>query len=277
MARCPCRQRSCSPTPACFTGTKYSIIIIVIIIIIIICIDGSCLPQGLDPRTTAGMFGNSRCIGEKKVNGVECFVLKLTSDPQNLKARSEGPAEIIRHVMFGYFSQRTGVLVQLEDSHLTRIQANNCGDAVYWETTINSFLDDYRPVEGMMIAHSGRSVVTLFKFGEMAMSHSKTRMEESWCIEEVAYNVAGLSVDCFIPPADIIRSKSISSTLTGLTAPTPPSDLDGFQKKHAPPQPPHSNRSRVAAITHQNHGNTVDNVVWRVEIWWMCKRIIREW
>lgn len=198
------------------------------------------------------------------MNGEECFVLKLTSDPQNLKARSEGPAEIIRHVMFGYFSQRTGVLVQLEDSHLTRIQANNCGDAVYWETTINSFLDDYRPVEGMMIAHSGRSVVTLFKFGEMAMSHSKTRMEESWCIEEVAYNVPGLSVDCFIPPADIIRSRSMSSSLTGLTGPTPPCDLDGLQKKHPPL--PHNNRSRVAAITHQNHGNTADSVVWRVEI-----------
>ncbi|CAI9770377.1 unnamed protein product [Fraxinus pennsylvanica] len=59
------------------------------------------------------------------------------------------------------------------------------GDAVYWETTISSFLDDYRPFEGIMIAHSGRSAVTLFLFGEMAMSHSKTRMEETWTIEEV--------------------------------------------------------------------------------------------
>ncbi|CAI9780393.1 unnamed protein product [Fraxinus pennsylvanica] len=58
------------------------------------------------------------------------------------------------------------------------------GDAVYWETTISSFLDDYRPFEGIMIAHSGRSAVTLFLFGEMAMSHSKTRMEETWTIEE---------------------------------------------------------------------------------------------
>lgn len=142
--------------------------------------------------------------------GEDCFLLKLVTDPTTLKARSEGPAEIIRHVMFGYFSQKTGLLVHIEDSHLTRIQSNG-GDAVYWETTINSFLDDYRSIEGIMIANSGHSVVTLFRFGEMAMSHSKTRMEEAWTIEEVAFNVPGLSVDCFIPPADL-RSGSISET-----------------------------------------------------------------
>ncbi|KAL7127549.1 hypothetical protein ABFS83_14G260000 [Erythranthe nasuta] len=158
--------------------------------------------QGLDPKTTANMFANARCTGEKKINGEDCFILKLCADPQTLKARSEGPAEIIRHVLFGYFSQRTGLLVHLEDSHLTRIQTNG-SDAVYWETTINSFMDDYRPVEGIMIAHSGRSVVTLFRFGETAMSHTKTRMEEAWTIEEVAFNVPGLSVECFIPPGEL--------------------------------------------------------------------------
>ncbi|CAN1763447.1 hypothetical protein LINPERHAP1_LOCUS8827, partial [Linum perenne] len=100
---------------------------------------------------------------------------------------------------------------KMEDSHLTRIQPNNGGDAVYWETTINSFLDDYKPVEGIMIAHSGHSVVTLYRFGEVAMSHTKSKMEEAWTIEEVAFNVPGLSVDCFIPPGDL-RSCSVSET-----------------------------------------------------------------
>ncbi|KAI5576952.1 hypothetical protein BDE02_09G080400 [Populus trichocarpa] len=158
--------------------------------------------QGLDPRTTASMFADARCIGEKNINGEDCFILKVLADPQTLKARSEGPGEIIRHVLFGYFSQKTGLLVHMEDSHLTRNQSIG-GDAVYWETTINSFLDDYRPVEGIMIAHSGRSAVTLYRFGEVAMSHTKTKMEEAWTIEEVAFNVPGLSVDCFIPPADL--------------------------------------------------------------------------
>ncbi|KAI3815260.1 hypothetical protein L1987_14922 [Smallanthus sonchifolius] len=158
--------------------------------------------QGLDPRTIASMFADAKCVGEKKISGEDCFILKLCADPQTLKARSEGPAELIRHVLFGYFSQKTGLIVHMEDSHLTRIQTIG-RDAVYWETTINSSMGDYRPVEGLMIAHAGHSVVTLFRFGEMAMSHTKTRMEEAWSIEEVAFNVPGLSTDCFIPPADL--------------------------------------------------------------------------
>lgn len=208
--------------------------------------------QGLDPRTTASMFINARCIGEKKINEEDCFILKLCADPSTLKARSEGPAEIIRHVLFGYFSQKTGLLVHLEDSHLTRIQ-NNGGDAVYWETTINSFLDDYRPVEGIMIAHSGRSVVTLFRFGETAMSHTKTRMEEAWTIEEVAFNVPGLSIDCFIPPSEL-RFASISEA----------SDL------------PHGQRvkSAAAAAAYQakvaqfqkSHESNTNNINWTVDV-----------
>ncbi|KAK4437955.1 hypothetical protein Salat_0129600 [Sesamum alatum] len=208
--------------------------------------------QGLDPRTTASMFADSICIGEKNINGEDCFILKLAADPQTLKARSEGPAEIIRHVLFGYFSQKTGLLVHMEDSHLTRIQSNG-GDAVYWETTINSFLDDYRPVEGIMIAHSGRSVVTLFRFGEMAMSHTKTRMEEAWTIEEVAFNVPGLSLDCFIPPADL-RSGSISETCEL------PQEERG---KSASALAAH--RAKVAALEN-SHTSSIDNVVWKVEI-----------
>ncbi|XP_027160463.1 uncharacterized protein LOC113761594 [Coffea eugenioides] len=208
--------------------------------------------QGLDPRTTAGMFADARCIGEKKIDGEDCFILKLCADPQTLKARSEGPAEIIRHVLFGYFSQKTGLLVHMEDSHLTRIQSNG-GDAVYWETTINSFLEDYRPVEGIMIAHSGRSVVTLFRFGEMAMSHTKTRMEEAWTIEEVAFNVPGLSLDCFIPPADL-RSGCMSEAC----------ELPQDERaKSALALAAH--RAKVAALE-KTHGSNMDNVFWKVEV-----------
>lgn len=208
--------------------------------------------QGLDPLTTATMFAEARCIGEKKVNGEDCFILKLCADPRTLKARSEGPAEIIRHVVFGYFSQKTGLLVQMEDSHLTRIQSNAGGDAVYWETTINSFIKDYRPVEGMMIAHSGRSVVTLFRFGEVAMSHTKTRMEELWTIEEVAFNVPGLSVDSFIPPADI-KCGLISEA------------CELPQGERGKNNPAANYRAKVAAVE-KPHGGGDDNIVWRVEV-----------
>jgi hypothetical protein len=51
----------------------------------------------------------------------------------------------------GDFSQSTGLLVHIEDSHLARIQSTTGGDAVYWETTINSLIEDYRPVDGIMV------------------------------------------------------------------------------------------------------------------------------
>ncbi|PWZ52205.1 hypothetical protein Zm00014a_004989 [Zea mays] len=161
--------------------------------------------QGLDPLTAASMFAGARCIGERKVNGEDCFILKLSADPETLRARSEGLAEIIRHVLFGYFSHKSGLLVHLEDSHLTRIQSATGGDAVYWETTISSSVEDYRAVDGVVVAHAGRSAVTLFRFGEAAvgLGHTKTRMEEAWTIEEVAFDVPGLSADCFIPPTDV--------------------------------------------------------------------------
>ncbi|CAH8319163.1 unnamed protein product [Eruca vesicaria subsp. sativa] len=209
--------------------------------------------QGLDPRTTAAMFAESKCVGEKKVNGDDCFILKVSTDPGTLKARSEGPAEIVRHILFGYFSQRTGLLVQIEDSQLTRIQSNS-GDAVYWETTINSSLEDYKQVEGIMIAHSGRSVVTLFRFGEVAMSHTRTKMEERWTIEEVAFNVPGLSVDCFIPPADL-RSSSV------LTEACEYSDQEEKGKSAIVLAAAH--RAKVAALEKGKLGN---DTVWHIDV-----------
>ncbi|KAJ3673041.1 hypothetical protein LUZ60_006415 [Juncus effusus] len=209
--------------------------------------------QGLDPLTTASMFSTARCVGEKKINGEDCFILKLSADPQTLKSRSEGPAEIIRHVLFGYFSQRTGLLIHLEDSHLTRIQSGSGGDAVYWETTINSYLNEYRSVEGVMIAHSGRSVVTLFRFGEVAMSHTKTRMEEAWSIDEVAFNVPGLSVDCFIPPADIRSGGAVGETV----------ELTGQRGRR------NNNKVADAGLERERVvglGNGSDKIVWRVEV-----------
>ncbi|KAL1133188.1 hypothetical protein V6Z11_A12G022800 [Gossypium hirsutum] len=141
--------------------------------------------QGLDPRTTASMFADARCIGEKKINGEDCFILKLCTDPQTLKARSEGPAEIIR-------------------------------------------------------------------FGEVAMSHTKTKMEEAWTIEEVAFNVPGLSVDCFIPPGDL-RSGSISET----------SELSQDERgKSAIALAAH--RAKVAALQKAQDGNA-DSMIWRME------------
>eukprot|EP01018_Ginkgo_biloba_P033373 Gb_31528 [translate_table: standard] len=189
--------------------------------------------QGLDPRTTASLFSNARCVGEKNIGEEACFVLKLSAETSTLNARSSGSVEIIRHTVMGYFSQKTGFLVQLEDSHLLRIQAIG-EDAVFWETKMESRIDEYRDVDGVNIAHAGRSVLTLFRFGETANSHTRTRMEETWTIKEVAFNVQGLSTDCFLPPADL-KEKALSEAC----------DLIGEDRSRSTLP---NGRSKVAAI-----------------------------
>ncbi|XP_059664779.1 uncharacterized protein LOC132311076 [Cornus florida] len=160
--------------------------------------------QGLDPKSTARLFAKAQCLGEKRIGDEDCFVLKVAADRAAVMERNEGPAEVIRHVLYGYFSQKNGLLIYMEDSHLTRVQSQSPGnDTVYWETTIGSSIADYRDVDGVLIAHQGRTIATVFRFGEVSVQHSRTRMEEVWRIDDVVFDVPGLSIDSFIPPADI--------------------------------------------------------------------------
>ncbi|KAK8549424.1 hypothetical protein V6N13_027177 [Hibiscus sabdariffa] len=162
--------------------------------------------QGLDPRSTANLFTNSVCVGERTVADEDCFVLKLEAEPSTLRARSSSNVEIIRHTVWGCFSQKTGLLIQLEDSHLLRIKSPG-SDGVFWETTMESLIQDYRTVDGVNIAHAGNTRVSLFRFGEDSEGHSRTRMEEVWTIEEVDFNIKGLSMDCFLPPGDLKKEE----------------------------------------------------------------------
>ena len=50
------------------------------------------------------------------------------------------------------------------------------------------------------------------------MSHNKTRLEEEWVIDEVAFGVPGLSSDLFIPPADIVRIDPRGDTKSNATS-----------------------------------------------------------
>lgn len=68
---------------------------------------------------------------------------------------------------------------------------------------MESLIQDYRTVDGVNIAHSGKTSVSLFRFGESSETHSRTRMEEEWEIDEVDFNIKGLSMDCFLPPGDL--------------------------------------------------------------------------
>lgn len=159
--------------------------------------------QGLDPIAISRVFSRAQSVGEKSISDVDCFVLKLSADQTDLADRSDNTAEMIKHVIIGYFSQKTGLLVYLEDSSLTRIQSPG-SFPTYWETTIGSKIEDYRRVDGVMIAHGGQSTVIITMFGDnLKTGPSITRMEETWTIDDLAFNVPGLSMDCFIPPEEL--------------------------------------------------------------------------
>lgn len=153
------------------------------------------------------------------MNKEDCFVLKLQAEASTLRARSSKNVEIVHHTIWGYFSQRTGLLVKLEDSHLLRIKAKDPeNDNVLWETTMESLVQDYRTIDGVNIAHTGKTSVSLFRFGENSESHSKTRMEEVWTIEEVDFNIKGLSMDCFLAPGDLKKEEEGSCAVVGNNA-----------------------------------------------------------
>ncbi|KAJ4825273.1 hypothetical protein Tsubulata_038810 [Turnera subulata] len=157
--------------------------------------------QGLDPRCTAHLFLEAVCTGEQNINGEDCFVLKVETDANILQAQSSSNTEVRHHTIWGYFSHRTGLLVKLEDKKLVKMKPIKGNDAAFWETTIETTVGDYRYIEGLNIAHSGTTTATLHRYGG-PINH-KRKIEETWTIEEVDFNINGLSMDCFLPPADI--------------------------------------------------------------------------
>ncbi|KAI7742210.1 hypothetical protein M8C21_017766 [Ambrosia artemisiifolia] len=180
--------------------------------------------QGLDPKSTAMLFAKAERLGDKKIGGEECFVLKVCASTEDLIARDHGPGpilvEVLRHVLYGYFSQKSGLLVYMEDSQLTRAIVGHdhsddsnifCDDqkieeVMYWETSIGSSIGDYKAVEGLMVAHQGRSVATVFGFPDLCLQDQqpymyRTRFEEVWNIDDIAFNIHGLSSHSFLPPS----------------------------------------------------------------------------
>ncbi|KAK3139726.1 hypothetical protein QOZ80_5AG0388800 [Eleusine coracana subsp. coracana] len=163
--------------------------------------------KGLDPKSTADLFSTAAWAGEKRFDDNDCFVLRVDAAPPTLRARSRAGVEVVRHALQGYFSQRTGLLVGLEDTHLVRA-VGAC-----WETAMASSIGDYRRVDGISIAHAGRTVARLTRFdagcrrfGLRGKRRRMTRtcMEEAWSIEEVGFDVVGLCAECFLPPRDMV-------------------------------------------------------------------------
>ncbi|KAL6994700.1 hypothetical protein U1Q18_005804 [Sarracenia purpurea var. burkii] len=163
--------------------------------------------QGLDPRSTANLFSNAVCIGEKSINNEDCFVLKLETSTETLRSQSMPNTEIVQHTIWGYFSQRTGLLIQFEDTKMVRMKSSKGDESVFWNTSMESLIEDYRYIEGINIAHSGKTTATIYRYGR-SLNH-RAKIEEAWKIEEIDFNICGLSLDCFLPPADVKKEHEI--------------------------------------------------------------------
>ncbi|XP_039055768.1 uncharacterized protein LOC120198526 [Hibiscus syriacus] len=159
--------------------------------------------QGLDPRCTASLFEEAVCIGERRVDDEDCFVLKLETASSVLKAQSSDQTEIIHHTIRGYFSQRTALLVKFEDEKLVTMKASKGSDRVFWEASVESTIKDYRQIDGIKVAHSGKTMTTLYRYGK-SINH-KRKIEETWRIDEVDFNISGLPYETFLAPADLKR------------------------------------------------------------------------
>nr|XP_043608845.1 uncharacterized protein LOC122580642 [Erigeron canadensis] len=161
--------------------------------------------QGLDPRSTGDLFLQAVCIGEKIINDEECFILKLDTSQSDLEAQADPKYEIIHHTIWGYFSQRSGLLVKFEDSRLLTVNSED-GEGIFWETSTETVIEDYKYVDGVNIAHRGKTSVTIFRYGEQSSNH-KRELEEKWKIEEVHFNVWGLNKDFFTPPPEFTEER----------------------------------------------------------------------
>ncbi|KAJ1397623.1 hypothetical protein SESBI_31676 [Sesbania bispinosa] len=98
--------------------------------------------KGLDRRCMTNLFLHAIYVGEKTISNEDCFMLKLETAQEILQGQNTSHTEIIRHIVWGYFSQRTGLLVKFEDTKLVKVKATEGDDPVFWETSIESVIED---------------------------------------------------------------------------------------------------------------------------------------
>ncbi|XP_076929968.1 uncharacterized protein LOC143594585 [Bidens hawaiensis] len=148
--------------------------------------------QGLDPGSTVNLFLNAVCIGEKLVMNEDCFILRLDTSQDILKAQSKPNMETTHHIIQGYFSQRTGLLIQFEDTKLVKIKSTRKGgdQYVYYEISIESSLENYKHKDGVNIAHYGKTVTSVYRYGQGG--NTKWKIEETCTLKEVEFNICSL-------------------------------------------------------------------------------------
>lgn len=140
-------------------------------------------------------------------------MLRLETSKGILKSHSTTNTEIVHHTIWGFFSQKTGLLIQFEDTKLVRMKSAKGDDSVFYETNMASVLEDYKYVDGLNIAHSGKTLTKIYRYGSKA--NRKWKVEETWRIEEIDFDICGLSFDCFLPPAEKEEQGTSGQTMVG--------------------------------------------------------------
>ncbi|KAE8685386.1 proline-rich receptor-like protein kinase PERK4-like [Hibiscus syriacus] len=103
------------------------------------------------------LISDATCRGEKVISNEDCFILKLGTSAAIREAQSGPNYEIINHTIWGYFSRRSGLMIQFEDSRLLMMKNKDDND-VFWEITrTESVMDDHKTTDGINIAHSGKT------------------------------------------------------------------------------------------------------------------------
>ena len=77
-----------------------------------------------------------------------------------------------------------------------------------------SLIQNYRTVDGFNITHVGMTSVVLFQFSENSVAHSRIVMEGVWAIDEVDFNIKGLSMDCIFPLGDLKKEDKSCGLVT---------------------------------------------------------------
>ncbi|KAF6148276.1 hypothetical protein GIB67_012051 [Kingdonia uniflora] len=106
--------------------------------------------EGLDPRITTFLFSISKLIRKKKINNVDCFILRGNLERATLGTISNNHADVLSHYIEGYFSQRIGHREHIRDAQIIKLK-DEVSLKIYWETKSESYIQEYRSVDGIRV------------------------------------------------------------------------------------------------------------------------------
>ncbi|CAI6000067.1 unnamed protein product [Closterium sp. NIES-64] len=183
------------------------------------------LLAGLDPPTVADVFASGEYQGDEGIEGDECMCVKVMANPLALMSMSTGGGnvggkqqdvcDVLAYQVEGFFSKASGLLIGLRDHHLTKTKTAS-NSTIYWERVMVTRVGDFQPMEGgMIIPHSGRSVLSLAKRCDDDTSGTiRAWVREEWGVDSVTQDAMAMQ-GLLARPADLIMTASSASLHRG--------------------------------------------------------------